>query len=62
MGQYDLWLRGGQTHGHADIQTHRHINTMTLPGLGAGLSENCSLVKFLYFVKSVLKITSSKQK
>ena len=25
---------------HTDTQTHRHINTMTWPGLGAGSSEN----------------------
>ena len=30
---------GGETDTHADKQTHRHINTMTQPGLRAGLSE-----------------------
>ena len=30
---------GGQAHRHTDRQTHRHINTMTQPGLGAGPSE-----------------------
>ena len=33
---FQLWMRGGQTHKH----THRHINTMTGPGLRAGQSEN----------------------
>ena len=31
--------RGGQTNKHTDTQTDTHINTMTRPGLGAGLSE-----------------------
>ena len=47
---------GGQTHRHADMQTQRHFSTMTRPGLGAGPSENSSLVKIVCFVKGVLKV------
>ena len=36
MSKSELWFRGDK---HADKQTHRHINTMTRPGLGAGPSE-----------------------
>ena len=41
---FELWVSfelrvGGQTDKQTDRQTHRHINTMTQPGLGAGPSE-----------------------
>ena len=41
MGEYELWV-GGQTNTQTDRQkkTHKHIDTMTRPGLGAGPSEN----------------------
>ena len=38
-----IWIMGKYDYGvgrHTDRQTHRHINTMTRPGLGAGQSEN----------------------
>ena len=41
MGELWGW---GQTHMHAHRQTHRHINTMTRPGLGAGPSENLGMI------------------
>ena len=48
MFAYELWVNmniWGQTdrHTQTDRQTHRHIITMTRPGLGAGPSENVYL-------------------
>ena len=42
MGEYALWGGEGtdtQTKSHTSMQTHRHINNMTQPGLGSGPSE-----------------------
>ena len=36
-----------QTNRHADTHAHRHINTMTRPGLGAGQSENIIFLNIL---------------
>ena len=50
MGAYELWVNmnmWGQTHRQTDRQTHRHINTMTRPGIVAGPIEKSE--------KSVLK-------
>ena len=45
MREYELWVNmnywwGGQTNTRTHTQTHRHINTMTGPGLGAWPSES----------------------
>ena len=45
---FELWVGGG-TSTQANTQTHRHINTMTRPGLGAGPSENMLTVDHLHF-------------
>ena len=37
----------GQTDRQTDRQIHTHINTMTRPGLGAGLSERKTLILHL---------------
>ena len=47
MCEYELWVGGQknkqtnkQTHTDTHTDRHTHINTMTRPGLGTGLSEN----------------------
>ena len=46
---FKLWLtfqlRGGDKHTNQQTDTHTHINTMTRPGLGAGLSKNYTNTK-----------------
>ena len=70
MGEHELWvnMNMGDTHRQTDMQTDRRINTMTRPGLRAGLSENrspdqtigvrnfvqkCAVYLFLFYNKLV---------
>ena len=39
MCKYELWVNLDGGGGQTDRQTHRHLNTMTQPGLEAGPSE-----------------------
>ena len=53
MCEYDLFVNMNYgwvgTHRQTNTQTDRHINTMTRPGSGAGLSENAFLLRNMVF-------------
>ena len=52
-------LVGEQTHRNADKQTDTHINTMTWTGLGAGPSENTSMMKnYMIFCNQIGMLTT----
>ena len=49
MYKSELWVGGGYTHKHTSMHTHTPINTMTMPDLGAGPSENPFNIKPGYY-------------